>query len=117
MPEFMLDSRQKMPFIQFDRFAVQRTAQVGIGGTLQLPTIFLKAVEVRMNMVCGVDDKRSVFADDELVQTDDRQRAANPVDDVAQHLVRGVRIPEVVDYARKLVDARRASAVENQIRQ
>lgn len=70
-----------------------------------------------MNMVCGVDDKRSVFADDELVQSDDRQRAANPVNDVAQHLIRGVRIPEVVDHARKLVDARRASAVENQIRQ
>ena len=65
-----------MPSIQFDRFAVQRTAQVGVRGTLQLPTIFLKAVEVRMNMVCGIDDKCSVLADDELVQPNNRQRAA-----------------------------------------
>ena len=64
-----------------------------------------------------VDDKRSVFTNDELIQADDCQRTANPVDDVAQHLVRGVRIPKVVDHARKLIDARRASAVENQIRQ
>ena len=42
----MFDSRQKMPFIQFDRFVVQRTAHIGVGGTLQLPTVTLKAVEI-----------------------------------------------------------------------
>ena len=68
-----------------------------------------------MNMVCGIDDKCSVLADDELVQPNNRQRAANPVDDVAQHLVRDIRIPKVVDHARKLIDAQRASAVQNQI--
>ena len=63
----MFDSRQKMPFIQFDRFVVQRTAHIGVGGTLQLPTVTLKAVEIRMNMVCRVDNKGAALADDELI--------------------------------------------------